>query len=908
MDFSRKGVLKKQRTIKSTSKRLNTKIRITLFRVSLICIVCLGIVGVVAVSGAIKGIIESAPDISQVNIDPEGFASFIYYSDGTLAQKLVGAEANRVLVSIDEIPDVLKHAFVALEDERFYEHDGIDVYGIFRAGFSVLKTKGLGFGGSTITQQLVKAKVFNYGNEPNAVDKIVRKIQEQYLAIKLEDIYTKYEILEAYLNNTNLGNGAFGVQTASQSYFGKDVSELTLSEASVIAPIALSPVFLNPINYPARNAERRQSCLDNMLHLEYITQKDYDAALADDVYSRIKQYDDEKAPSTYYSYFTDEVYNQVLTDLQTKKGYSLNDASYMLNNGGIKIFSTQDKTIQGIVDKYFKDEKNFPAIGEGSYYEMKYNLSVYDDENNATHYHLNDLLEYFKDFKDTEGLYYHEPYTPKVGINSLGYSKEDMEAKIEEFRNSKVKENQEYVEDKQITIQPQTSMTIMDQHTGYVVALYGGRGTKTANRTKNRASDSRRSVGSTFKVLASFLPALDSGRYTLASVMDDSEYTYPNSKDTVTNWNKKYKGLSTMREAIYNSMNIVACRFMEAVTPRKGFDYLTSLGFQLVELKVMNNGETKTDIGVSLALGGLTDGVTNVELTAGYAAIANGGVYNEPIYYTKVLDQNGKVILSNEPSSKQVIYTSTAWLLTNAMEDTIKRGTAYPSIGFRNYSMPIAGKTGTSTKDYDLWFVGYTPYYTSAIWTGFDNPFSQKEKSYHKVLWRSIMEEIHSTLKLENKAFVKPDSIVTAKICTKSGQLAVAGVCDKALSGDCTRTEYFAKGTVPTQTCTVHQKVSICKVSGYFASPYCPLESLVEKVYLIKDEMNPTDDTKYLLPTNDIATICPIHSEGTIAPTTDVDDSETPVVPENPDEGDMTPVEQTTPPPVLIIPPTDNQP
>ncbi len=911
MDFSRKGVVKKQRDIKSTSKRMNSKIRITLFRVSMICIVFLGIIGVVSVSGAVKGIIDSAPDIGQVNIDPEGFASHIYYSDGTLAQELIGAESNRILVSIDEIPDVLEHAFIALEDERFYEHDGIDVYGIFRAGFSVLKTKGLGFGGSTITQQLLKIKVFNYGNEANAVDKIVRKIQEQYLAIKLEDIYTKDEILEAYLNNINLGNGAFGVQTAAQSYFGKDVSDLTLSEASVIAPIALSPVRCNPINYPEKNAERRKDCLDNMLRLEYITKEEYDAALADDVYSRIKQHNEEKAPGTYYSYFTDEVIEQVLSDLQTKKGYTQDDATYMLYSGGLKIYTTQDKTIQGIVDKYFQDESNFPAIGEGSYYEMKYDLSVYEDEDTVTHYHTNDLLEYFKDFKDTEGLYYHEPYTSKVGINTLGFSKEDMEAKIEEFRNAKVKEDQEYVENKQITLQPQTSMTIMDQHTGNVVALYGGRGTKTGNRTTNRASNSQRQVGSTFKVLASFLPALDSGRYTLASVMDDSAYTYPGSTDTVTNWNKKYKGLSTMREAIYNSMNIIACRFMEAVTPRKGFDYLTSLGFDLIELKVLENGKTYSDIGVPLALGGITEGVTNVELTAGYAAIANGGVYNEPIYYTKVVDQNGKVILSNEPSSKQVMYSSTAWLLTNAMEDTVKKGTA-TSIRFRNYSMPIAGKTGTSTSDYDLWFVGYTPYYTSAIWTGFDYNFPQKNKSYHKALWRNIMEEIHSTLKLENKAFTKPDSIVTAEICTKSGQLAVPGLCDKALGGDTTRIEYFAKGTVPTQTCTVHTKVSICKESGHFATPYCPLDSLEERVYLIKEETSPTDDTPYILPKGDLATPCPIHNENTVTPPTDDEENETPVAPEEPeDEGENneTPVEPTTtPPPVIIIPPSDDQP
>ena len=907
MDFSRKGVIKKQRDIKSTSKRLNSKFRITLFRLCILCFVFLGVIGVVAVSGAVKGIIESAPDIGQVNIEPNAFASHIYYSDGTLAQELIGAESNRILVSIDEIPDVLKNAFIALEDERFYDHDGIDVYGIFRAGFSVLKTRGFGFGGSTITQQLLKIKVFNYGNEPNDVDKIVRKLQEQYLAIKLEDIYTKEEILEAYLNNIYLSNSAHGVQTAAQSYFGKDISELTLSEATVIAPIALSPVYCNPINNPQRNAKRRLDCLDIMLRLEFITKEEYDSALADDVYSRIKKYNEEKAPSTYYSYFSDKVYEQVLSDLQTKKGYTLDDATYLLNSGGLSIYTTQDKTIQDIVDKYFLDESNFPAIGEGSYYYLQYDLSVYDDKDNVTHYHINDLMEYFKDYKDTEGLYYHEPYTPKVGINSLGFSKEDMEAKIEEFRNAKVKEDQEYREEKQIIIQPQTSMTIMDQHTGHVVALYGGRGNKTGSLTTNRATNTTRNVGSTFKVLASFLPALDSGRFTLASVMDDAAYTYPNSESTVTNWNKKYKGLSTMREAIYSSMNIIACRFMEAVTPRKGFDYLTSLGFNLVELKVIN-GKKFTDIGVPLALGGITEGVTNVELTAGYAAIANGGVYNEPIYYTKVLDQSGKVILSNEPSSKQVMYSSTAWLLTNAMEDTVKKGTA-TSIRFN--SMAIAGKTGTSTSDYDLWFVGFTPYYTSAIWTGFDYSFPQKEKSYHKVLWRNIMEEIHSTLSLENKAFVKPDSIVSAKICIKSGQLAVPGLCDKALSGDCTRTEYFAKDTIPTQACTVHTKVSICKASGHFASPYCPLDSLEEKVYLIKEETSETDDTPYLLPTGDIATTCPIHSEGTVAPPTDGDYYETPIGSEDEEDYDdyeMPIVPTTTPPPVIIIPPSDNQP
>lgn len=863
MNFSKKGVIDKQHQIKSTSKRLNTKLRVTLFRLCLVCVVFVGIVGVLTVSGAVKGMLDNAPDIAQINIDPDRFATHVYYSDGTLADTIIDAGANRVMKTIDEIPDVLEHAFIALEDERFYEHKGIDIRGIFRAGFSVIKTKGLGFGASTITQQLLKNKVFGGGAEENAVDKVVRKIQEQYLAIKLEDEYSKDEILESYLNTINLGNGSYGVQTAAQSYFGKDVEDLTLSESAVIAAIALSPVRQNPIKYPEANAERRQKCLDNMLELGFCTQEEYDEAINDDVYSRISLHAQDKTNNTYYSYYTDEVINQVINDLQEKKGYTAEQAEKLVFSGGLSITSAQDKDIQKIVDKYFTDESNFPAVGEGSYYELNYALSILKEDGSQVHYHLKDLFEYFKDYDDTEGKYLHT--SGKKGISSYGYDKEDMIAKTEEFKAAMLGPNDDVADEKiSITVQPQTSMTIMDQSTGKVVALYGGRGEKTGNRVLNRATSTTRPVGSTFKVLAAFLPALDSGGYTLASPFDDSEYFYPTG-EKVTNWYKGfYKGLSTIREGIYNSMNIVATRTLEAVTPRVGFDYLKKLGFSTLVDEPDQNG--RSDVNVSLALGGLTNGVTNLELTAAYAAIANGGVYNKPIFYTKVVDHNGKVLLTNETNSTQVMKSSTAWLLTNAMEDTIKIGTG-KRLGFRNYSMPVAGKTGTVHDYWDLWFSGYTPYYTASIWTGFDNNREQSNKTYHQDLWRNIMEEIHSTLNLEKKSFTKPDSIVTASICTKSGKLAVAGLCDHAKGGSTVKTEYFAKGTVPTEYCDVHVKVQICKESGHIASAYCPLDQVEEVVYLVKDsETSTTWDTENLYPTGDKATPCPIHSDGSILP------------------------------------------
>ena len=875
MNFSKKGVIDKQHQIKSTSKRLNTKLRVNLFRLFLVCVVFVGIVGVLTVSGAVKGMIDNAPDIAQINIVPDRFTTHIYYSDGSLSDTLVTSEGNRVMKTIEEIPDVLEHAFIAIEDERFYEHKGIDIRGIFRAGFSVLKTKGLGFGASTITQQLLKNKVFGGGAEENAMDKIVRKIQEQYLAIKLENEYSKDEILEAYLNTINLGNRSFGVQTAAQSYFGKDVEELTLSESAVIAAIALSPVRQNPINFPEANAERRKKCLDNMLELGFCTQEEYEEALADDVYSRISLHaQEESGKSSYNSYFTDELINQIISDLQTKKGYTYDQAEKLVYGGGLEIYTTQDKNVQGIVDKYFTDESNFPAVGEGSYYELSvYNLSILKEDGSEVHYHTNDLFEYFKDYEDTEGKYLHS--SGKKGISSYGYDKEDMIAKTEEFKAAMLGPNDAVSgETLNITLQPQASMTIMDQSTGKVVAIYGGRGVKVGNRILNRATSTTRPVGSTFKVLAAFLPALDSGGYTLASPFDDSEYFYPTG-EKVTNWYKGfYKGLSTIREGIYNSMNIVATRTMEAITPRVGFDYLKKLGFSTLVDEPDKNGHS--DVNVSLALGGLTNGVTNLELTAAYAAIANGGVYNKPIFYTKVVDHNGKVLLTNETNSTQVMKSSTAWLLTNAMEDTIKIGTG-KKLGFRNYSMPVAGKTGTVHDYWDLWFSGYTPYYTASIWTGFDNNREQANKSYHQDLWRNIMEEIHSTLGLERKSFTKPDSIVTATICTKSGKLAVPGLCDHAKGGSTVRTEYFAKGTVPTETCDVHAKVLICKESGYFAGPYCPEDQVQEVVYLMKDsETSVTWDTENLYPTGEKATTCPIHSDGIILPPDEETDDDSP--------------------------------
>ncbi|HKL98889.1 MAG TPA: transglycosylase domain-containing protein [Mobilitalea sp.] len=857
MNYSRKGLEDKQHYIKSTSRRLISKTRVTLFRFCIVFVVFLVIVGGCAGYGYLKGLADSAPDVSQIDVVPRGFTTTVYDSEGNVIEHLITALSNRFYVDIEEIPEVIKNAFISVEDERFYNHDGIDVRGILRATVLGLSHFKFDEGGSTITQQLLKNQVFDGGREQNFVDKFERKIQEQYLAIQLENKLDKNEILEYYLNTINLGAGTYGVQTAAQRYFNKDVKDITLSEAAVIAAITQLPVYHNPITYPDNNKIRRNEILSEMLEQGLCTQEEYDVAMVDDVYNRIQSVNEELGSTSYYTYFVDELIEQVMADLQSELGYTQAQATSSLYSGGLSIYTTQDPEIQTICDDVYADESFFPEIGV-SYWELTYALSLLKKgEEVQTHYHQEDLLEYYKDFADPDDLYVDDDGSK---FSLLFLDKEDMQKKIDAFRDDIVEEGDEIVAERvAMTIQPQSSFVVIDQHTGYVSAVIGGRGEKIGNRTLNRATNRTRQPGSTFKVLSTYLPALDTAGFTLASVQDDAPFFYPGTDKEVSNWKSKkvYEGLSSLRKGIYDSMNIVTVKTFINVTPQVGYDYLLRLGFTtLVESRKEPNGTVVSDLHPPTALGGLTDGVTNLELSAAYAAIANNGIYTKPIFYTKIVDHNGKVLLENKQEKKQVMKESTAWLLTNAMEDVVTIGTG-KALKLTEVDMPVSGKTG-STSDYnDLWFSGFTPYYTATIWSGFDNNRTQTDRSYNRVIWKTIMERIHIKKDLETKSFTMPDSIVSAKICTKSGKLAVEGLCDHYLDGDATKTEYFAKGTEPTERCDVHVRATICTESNALASESCPISTRKEGVFLIKSEIDETYDTPYILP----STTCSIHGK-----------------------------------------------
>lgn len=846
MNFSRHGTIQKQKDLKSKKYKLLSKAGVSFFRAFLICFIVICIVGCVAGIGVFKGIIDNAPSIDDINVAPSGFQTRLLYSNGTEIQKLIGSDANREYVSLDKIPKHVQDAFIAIEDARFWTHNGIDIKGIIRAFVGGVANGGdFDSGASTLTQQLIKNQVFEGGSESTLGQKVERKFQEQYLAIQLEKNLSKEQILEYYLNTINLGQNTLGVQAASKRYFNKDISELTISEAAVIASITKNPSALNPISHPEDNQSRQKTVLEYMETQDYISSSEKEAALADDVYSRIQLVNEEEyanTSSTVNSYFVDALIEQVIKDLETELGYTETQAVNMIYRGGLTIKTTQNKKLQKICDTVFSDESLYPA---GSEWALTYRLSIKDKKGEEHHYSEYDLKHYFISEKGQSSfdLYF--------------TAKEDAESYIKEYKKHILKKSDEVIgESTNFTIEPQVSFVLMNQANGKVLAMIGGRGEKKANRTLNRATDSARQPGSTFKVVSTYLPALDAKKMTLASVQDDSEYFYPGSKKQVKNWNgEAYNGLTTLRQGIIKSMNVVTVKTMVDVTPQLSYDYLMKLGFTtLYDNYVGEDGKVYSDINYPTALGGLTKGVTNLELTASFASIANKGVYTEPTLYTQIIDHDGKVLIDKTPETRQVIKESTAFLLTSAMVDAVNTGTGIRA-RFTNVSMPVAGKTGTTTNDIDLWFVGYTPYYTAGIWAGYDNNKDQSDTGFHKTLWKTAMEQIHIAAKKEYTEFFRPDSITTAKICIKSGKLAVDGLCDSTA-----RTEYFDVNTLPTEKCDVHVKYRICKESGELAGEFCPDEAIAEKVFLVKEETGYTADTPYVISPNKLKNTCHIHT------------------------------------------------
>ena len=784
MNFGKRATNQKRNALASRSTMMGKKAHVSVLRIIFISLIAILVIGGCLGIGVMKGLIDDAPDISDVNIVPVGEATFVYDADGNQLQKLTAPDSNRMPVDLDQIPKDLQYAVVAIEDERFYEHNGIDIRGILRAAVRGITTGTFSEGASTITQQLIKNNVFTDWVNESTLQRFQRKFQEWYLALELEKQVDKDEILENYLNTINLGNGNYGVQAAAQDYFGKDVSELTLSECTVLAGITQNPTRYNPITNPENNAQRRQEVLDHMLEQEYITKEQYDECLADNVYDRIQSIEqEEENEDTTYSYFIDELTEQVIQDLQDKRGYTEQQAYNALWSGGLRIYTTQDPDIQQICDEEYSDSSNFPS---GSQVELDYALTVRHPNGEEENYSAEMLEQYFIENESAD-------------FSLLFDSQESAQAHVDAYKAYVLSDGSEVVaETVHFTPQPQSSLCIIDQHTGYVKAIVGGRGEKSTSLSLNRATNTTRQPGSTFKPLAAYAAALNECDMSLATTFEDEPFTYDNG-EPLYNADRQYHGTVTMRESIVHSYNIPAVKCMIDITPELGVEYLEKFGFSsLVTEPVDINGESYDDLNASTAIGGITYGVSNLELTAAYAAIANNGVYIKPVFYTRILDSDGNVVIDNTPEKTTVIKPSTAYLLTSAMEDVISEGTG-TRVQFDG--MHLAGKTGTTDNYRDLWFCGFSPYYTCSVWAGYDDNTvlpAGESRTYQQTLWRNIMERIHENL--VDTEFKMPSTVEEASICTRTGLLATSS-CNAV-------TEYFDIDQIPTQYCSGHYSSS----------------------------------------------------------------------------------------------------
>lgn len=662
-----------------------------------ILIVCLLVVSVFA--GIIVGFVDNSMDLiaEEYNLD---FTSVIYYIDGNgnaVELERVHRNENREWVDIEKLPENLPNAFIAIEDERFREHGGVDIKRTIGA-FGQWVMGRDSYGGSTITQQLVKNITGDNDRSPT------RKVQEIIRAMNLEKKMSKDQIIEMYMNTIYFGEGCHGVQTASKHYFSKSASDLTLEECATLAAIVKAPTTYNPVTNYDNNKERRNVILNKMAELELISTKERDAAKKKETEIKVGATDDEIQKSEdVKSYFVDALVDDVIHDLMVKENLTEGEATNRLYTGGFKIYSTYDPIVQKAIDNVYTDVSNFP--------------------------------------------------------------------------NGQI----------------QSAIMVMDPSTGHIKGMAGGVGEKTVARGLNRATQTTRQPGSSFKPLAVYAPAIEQGVVNAATVVNNRQRTF--GKDyTPKNSSSGAPSSTTVRRAVEKSYNVAAVEVMEDLGAQKSYDFLTQkLGFTTLVDNETRNGKVISDKNLSTALGGLTDGVTVEEMTAAYSTFANKGMYNKPVTYTKVIDSNGRVVLENKPQNKRAMSEETAYIMTDIMSGVVTSGTG---TGARIPDVYTAGKTGTSNNTKDRWFMGITPNYVTGVWMGYDTPKTISGSNYCTSIYKKIMTEIHS--QVEEKTLTVPDGLIKRSICLESGRIA-ASTCTS------TKTEYFKDGSQPMKYCSSHE-------------------------------------------------------------------------------------------------------
>lgn len=577
-------------------------------------------------------------------------SSIIYYKDSNGDyQKLttVKSSENRIWIDGDQIPQHMKDALVAIEDKRFYTHKGVDWFRTAHAALNMF-TGGSTFGGSTITQQLIK----NLTQQDDIT--VQRKLLEIFQALDLEKNYDKDEILEYYLNAVYFGEGCYGVQTAAQTYFGKDAKDLSVAEAASIVGITNLPTYYDPFYSVENNKERQENVLREMYKQGYLKKAEYEEAKNEEL--DFVRGENSPSSSNVYSYYEEVVLSDVIGDLAKAKGISRNAASQLVHNAGYEIYACIDKDIQAKVDAIYTDPEKLPK--------------------------------------------------------TYGSTKSQL----------------------------QSAIVIIDQATGEIKALRGGTGDKTINYGLNRATGTTRPPGSSIKPIAVYGPAVEYGLISPSTLVLDKDEKHVQL--THTSWYPKnspnsYDGIITITTALQKSKNTVAAQIVDKLTPSASLEFLRS------RLGVTSLIDSDADY-AAMALGEPHYGITVREMAQAYTALANDGVFTYSRTYTMVKDRSGKIILDNQPQTIQAFSQNTARTMTYMLNNAATYGTGHES---RLSNMPVAGKTGTTSANRDRWFCGYTPYYTCAVWTGYDTPetmaFSGNPATQ---IWQKVMSAVHADL------------------------------------------------------------------------------------------------------------------------------------------------------------------
>ncbi len=584
-------------------------------------------------------------------------ASTIYYTDASgnnVALASLHGNENRVWVDYQNIPAYMSKATVAIEDKRFYEHNGVDWYRTTGAFVNMFLSMKNDFGGSTITQQLIK----NLTKEDDIT--VQRKILEIFRALKLEKMYTKDQIMEWYLNVSFFGENCNGVGTAAKTYFDKDVWDLDLAECACIIGITNNPSKYDPYISRSNNKERQELILKEMYEQGSINYDQYTQAVSEELV--FKRGENEEYAQTINSYYVDAVIEDVLKDLMEEKGINKDTAENLLYNGGLQIYTCLDMNAQNIVDSIYQDASNFPTV------------------------------------KSPSG-------------QSL-----------------------------------QSAVVLLDPYTGEVKALSGGIGQKKGNLVFNRAVDALRPPGSAIKPIAVYGPAIDQGLISPSTLVDDNPDLHLNG----TSWYPRNAGggnagVITIQQALTSSINTVSAQILDKLTPSVSYDYLKD------RLGVVSLVDSDRDY-APLALGQLTNGITVREMAQAYDAFANDGVFTYARTYTQITDSDGNLVLDNPAETDVAFKANTAWTVTYMLNIAATYGT-----GSESYfgTMPHAGKTGSSSDYCDRWFVGFTPYYVAAVWTGYDTPARMYVTGNPAAqIWKKIMQPLHEGL--EYKAFKTP--------------------------------------------------------------------------------------------------------------------------------------------------------